>query len=367
MVGGLRWRLVRIVGTSRFWEGCCSTLGPRRLQPLKNSSAAGAQRGLLWGCGIVGGRNRALLLLPWVCFIDHSGRGRGAQLLLQLLLPVGCGIGHGGRGNGDLLLLQLQLLLVVWVIGHGGRGSGALPLLQLLVPPVGCDIGRSAGARLVSGIIWQWGLGERCLARPLLSPRVWLAIGLECCSWRQGVPGTSLPLLLVGGLSGMGLSLDLLVVLVLLCSRAGGLGSINLAVLRPVWTLWDLRMGSEGGGHPGPSGAVQRSMHWARQVRQGAGQQGPEMGNSMLGSTAPPACPWVVDDMGWPLLAGPRVLSTVMLHVPECWTPCSLAPWDAPYSGACDPQGASTRRLRVGARMEWDPLVPNRLKGGPAI
>ena len=209
-------------GISRFCGGCCSTTGPGLLQLLRGSSDAGAQRGLLWGCGMGDGRSRALLLLP-----------------------RGCSIG-GGR-SWALLLPHLLLLLNMCVICHGGRGGGALLLLQLLMPPVGRDIGRGrrAGlcACLVAGILWQWGPGERCLARPLLSTWVLrclrLPIGPVRCSWRRGLPRVSLPLLRVRGLWGMGPSLDLLVVA---CSRAGGLGSMTLAVLRPILPLRDLRI-----------------------------------------------------------------------------------------------------------------------------
>ena len=184
------------------------------MQLVGKISAAGAQRGLLWVGGGGSGR-RALLLLLWVCDI-----------------------------------------------GRSGRASGALPLLQLLVPPVGCDIGRSAGttlcACLLGGIIRQWGPAERCLTRPLLSTPVLrclrLPVGLVSCSWRRGLPKRSLPLLLVGGLWGMGWSLDLLVGA---CSRVGGLGSRTLTVLRPEWSLWDLRIWERGWGHPGSPGVVQ--------------------------------------------------------------------------------------------------------------
>lgn len=277
-VRGLRWRLLHQSGTSRHCRGCCSTTRPGLLQLLGNSSAACALQGLPCGCGIADGRSRTLLLLlapwgsvigggrgwalllvllPWGRSMGRNGdRGSGALLLLRLLvLPWGRSIGRGSRWHADLLLLQLLLLLVLCVIGHGGGGSGTLLLLQLLVPPVGCNISRSAGATLCAcpagGIIWQWGPGERCLARPLLSTRVlccWrLAAGLVCCFWRPGLPGgpkswrRGLPLLQARGLWGKGLSLNLLAAA---SSRAGGAGSMTLAVLRSVRSLRDLRMGS---------------------------------------------------------------------------------------------------------------------------
>ena len=278
----LRWLLVHRDGTSRSCGGCCSTMGPGLVQLMRNGSAAGAQRGLLW-VGGSGSRSRALPLLVRVCGIGRSGRGSSALLLLQLLLrpwgcsigggrsralllllPWGCSICHGGRGSGALLLLQLRMLVVVCVIGHGSRGSGALPLLQLLVPPVGCNIGRSALATLcaclVGGIIRQWGLAERCLTRPLLSTQVLrclrLPVGPVGCSWRRSLPRVSLPLLLAGGLWGMGWSLDLLVNA---CCRAGGLGSRTLPVLHPVWSLWGLRIGNQGGAILGPLGLWQHA------------------------------------------------------------------------------------------------------------